>query len=132
MKININKTEELDSAITATVGKAHTHVHSAWQAATHVAVLHDKLCRYLPKKLLVGTIFRLNSKPSLPKAYGTRKVIHTEIDVEVFASGLFVTKISRCESWASSSKTGALAVAILPEPVKNHLKDVLFASAVRI
>jgi len=131
MKINIANTEAVNTAIDTVAGKARQHIHNGPQVQREAEALHTKLCRYLPKKLLVGSQLRLSSRPSLPKAYGSRRVIHTEVLVEVFPSGLFIVDIKRCEDWATTTPYGG-AVAILPEPVKEHLKNVLYAKEVRL
>jgi hypothetical protein len=131
MKINITNTEAVNAAINKVAGKATTHVHTGPQVQREAEVLYQKLCRNLPKKLLVGSFLRLSSRPSLPKAYGARKVIHTEIEVEICASGLFVVEIKKCEDWACSTPYGG-AQAVLPEPVKVHLKNVLYQKEVRL
>lgn len=130
MKINITNTEAVNAAIDKVTGKATTHVHTGPQVQRDAEALYQKLWRNLPKKLLVGSFFRLSSRPSLPKAYGARKVIHTEIEVEVCGSGLFVVEIKKCEDWANVK--GGSTCAVLPEPVKVHLKNVLYQKEVRL
>lgn len=131
MKINIIDNDELNAAIAEVAGKAHQHVHTGHQVRRTAEALHAKLCRHLPKRLLVGSHLKLSSQPVLPKAYGSRMVIHTEILVEICASGLFVTEITRIEAWATSQKHPA-AWAILPEAVKDALKSALYIEASRI
>jgi hypothetical protein len=125
VKINVKDFAAVNVAIDAVAGKARQHVHTGPQVQRDAEALYTKLCRHLPKKLLVGTRFRLSSQPSLPKAYGNRVVIHTEVIVEVCPSGLFVVETKRCEAWASTK--GGRTYALLPEAVKEHLKTVLYA-----
>jgi hypothetical protein len=129
MKINITKTEELNAAIDTIAGKARQHIHTGPQVQRDAEALYYQLTRHLSKKLLVGSKIKLSSRPVLPKAYGNRRVIHTEIEVEICPSGLFVTNIEKCGAWATNT-LGYSARAILPEAVKTHLKSVLYAKAI--
>lgn len=131
MKINITNYEAVNTAIDKVAGKARHHVHTGPQVQRDAEALHSKLCRYLPKKLLVGSKIKLSSRPCLPKAYGNRKVIHTTVEVEVCPSGLFVVDIQKCEAWATNAP-GYSAWAILPEVVKDHLKSVLYSKAITL
>lgn len=129
MKIRIENFEEVNAAIDKVAGKAKQHVHTGPQVRDTALKLYQRFCRYLPKRLLVGSTLKLSSQPRLPKAYGNRQVIHTEVTVEICPSGLFVVDIQRCEDWATNSPR-AEAWALLPEPVKNNLKSVLYAKTI--
>lgn len=131
MKINITNAAALSAALYAATGKAHTHTHTDAQVRRDAEALYDKLCRHLPKRLLVGSVLKLSSRPNLPKAYGNRRVIHTEVTVEICPTGLFVTHIAKVEDWSTGSP-GASAWAILPEPVKEALKAALYVKAIQL
>ena len=130
MKTHINDIDAIYNAIKEAAGKAHEHVHTVQNIQDDARALHLKLLKNLSQNLLVGTVFKLTSRPCLPKSYGNRKVIFTEVKVEVFPSGLFVVDIKRCEGWATS--TQAKNYALLPEPIKKHLSEILYQKEITL
>jgi hypothetical protein len=130
MKININNIEAVDAAIEKVAGKARLHVHSAAAVEKQSKELYTRLNRHLQKKELVGTIIKLSSRPSLPKAYGSRQVIYTVIKVEVCPSGLFVVEIRAERDWASQ-KGGFVYADLSPTNVET-LKDALYYKEVKL
>lgn len=131
MKINITDLEAVNAAIQAAAGKATIHIHTAPHVHDDSLALYAKLARTLPKRLLLGSVLRLSSRPRLPKAYGSRKVIHTVVDVEICPSGLFVVAITRYEGWATNSP-GPIAWAVLPSAVQDHLKSELYRKEITL
>lgn len=131
MKINITDTAALNAAIDEVAGKARQHIHTAPHVHDDSLALYAKLSRTLPKRLLLGSLIRLSSRPRLPKAYGARKVIHTVVEVEICPSGLFVVGITRHEEWATNTP-GPIAWAVLPLAVQEHLKSELYRKEITL
>jgi len=131
MKINVTNTADTSVAIYQACGLASKHIHTPEQIERDANTLYGKLVRHLPKRLLLGSVLRLSSRPMLPRAYGSRKVIHTVVDVEICPTGLFVVAIKRHEDWATDAP-GHAAWAVLPDAVKDHLKAELYREAITL
>lgn len=115
MKINLNNTEALATALAAVNGRATAHTLASFQvSALAERVEKDLLGRGVSKKALKGT--RVTFTPAGPgKAYArkSRYVVSTLVIIERGASGWFLTGAERVEPWADSPER--LVIHVTPE-----------------
>lgn len=120
MKINVTATEKLSAAIKTAQGRASARTIDAEEIKSEVKRIEIALSRILNKKDWVGAVFNIDiNAQSFPGAYnGTPESTH--FTLERFASGWFVTDVSR--KYTKTSRRNELK---LTEDQKSKLADFI-------
>jgi len=109
-------------------GRATRHTHNTREIMENAHKLYNKIRKHVPACHLVGSAITLSSQPSLPRAYGSRKVIHTVATVSIRRGGLYLDTIERVEAWATPNP-GPSARAHLTPDAQHRLGQSLLAAA---